>query len=102
MYLAGTVLAPRVFTADVNGFFEAARQLAWNHLPYRDFLWEYPPLTTPVLLLGRLAGDRAIFVGLLATAMMSLEFGCLALLRSRRAQHAMSMTWFWSLTVVPL
>jgi len=102
VYLVGATLAPRVFTADVNGFFETARQLGWHHLPYRDFLWEYPPLTTPVLLLGRLVRNRAVFVGMLATVMIGLEFGCLALLRSTSGRQSRSMTWFWTLTIVPL
>lgn len=103
VFLISAALAPRVFIADVNGYFESARLLSWDHLPYRDFLWEYPPVAAVVLLFGPLAGgSREVFVGLFATAMMALELGCLSLLRSGRPESAATMTRFWTITVVPL
>jgi hypothetical protein len=103
VYLLAAAFAPRAFTADVNGFFETARHLSWTHLPYRDFLWEYPPLTTVALVLGPLSGgNRVVYVGVFVTVMIGLEFACLAILRARRPQHAAAMTRFWSLTMIPL
>jgi len=74
VYLLSAALAPRSFTADVNGYFEAARQLRWDFLPYRDFLWEYPPVAGLALLLGPVAfGSREVFVGSFATVMIGMD-----------------------------
>jgi hypothetical protein len=103
VYLMSAAIASRAFTADVNGFFEVARQLNWSHLPYRDFFWEYPPLTIMALLPGLLSGDnRAVYVGLFATLMIGLEYASLALVRSLRPRESSSMTWFWTFTIVPM
>lgn len=102
VYIVSAALAPRAFTADVNGYFEAARQLRWDYLPYRDFLWEYPPLAALGLLLGPVSGgSREVYVGLFATVMIALEFSCLALLRSSRPTDAAAITRFWTWTIVP-
>jgi hypothetical protein len=91
------------FTNDVGLFWLRAHDLGLHHLPYKDFLWEYPPLAALPLLLvflsgGTWMGFRLLFV----VTMIALEYGSLVLLRRARPQSERDMTSLWTMSVVPL
>ena len=38
-------LLPSIFIGDIRLYWIAGSRLGLHHLPYRNFLWEFPPLT---------------------------------------------------------
>ncbi len=97
------VLLNHVFFADVNGYLIRARHISVDYLPYRDFLWEYPPVATlPLLLIpitGRtLSGFFPLFVAISA----GMEYAALRMIRKQQPEHAWSITKFWMLAVFPV
>lgn len=104
MLVVLALLAPiNLLTNDVRIYWDRARDISPNYLPYRDFTWEYPPLTVLPLLLLPLSGRGSEgFHLLFLPLMVGLEYGSLCLIRRARPEHFMAVTKFWSLTVVPL
>lgn len=93
-----------VFYADVSTYFYRAEHIGWHDLPYRDFLWEYPPLAALPLLLIPLVGrsNEAFHVAFLVCT-VGLEYWMLhRFRRGRSAQERSAITWWWNLSVLPL
>lgn len=84
---------PQVFWIDGNHYWHAFRG---GGLPYRDFLWEFPPLTVVPMLLAVL--PLAAFGVALAAVMAACELGSLELLRRGRAD-ADALTRYWTRVV---
>ena len=94
----------QAFYADVNHYFVSARDLSLTHLPYRDFLWEFPPLTTIALvLIPALGHSQEYFV--LAFVLIfgvGLEYGSLTYLRCAFPEKTKDITILWTVAVLPL
>ncbi|MBA3303009.1 MAG: hypothetical protein H0U26_03965 [Acidimicrobiia bacterium] len=41
-------LLPDIFWADAHAYWRELRDTALDHLPYRDFVWSFPPVTLVV------------------------------------------------------
>ena len=55
------LVLPGNFVSDVRYYWEHAHGLSLGHLPYRDFLWEYPPLAAvPLILLALASGGLSL------------------------------------------
>ena len=52
----GLALLPSNCWADVHLFWRKFASMGWHHLPYRDFLWEFPTVTVPLVALSRVMG----------------------------------------------
>lgn len=90
------------FFGDAEVFWGRARDMSLHHLPYRDFLWEFPPLTTPVLIPAPLVSERA-FVAWFGLVMMAAEYGSLLVLRRGRSRDdALALTAYWTIVGLPL
>ncbi len=76
--------APVVFYGDTLHFREIARAIDWHHLPYRDVVWEFPPITLLTLLIGPCSfGSQTAFTILHGAAMAIVEYStCLTLQRA--------------------
>src|SRR5205085_675290 len=73
------------------------------HEADRDFLWEFPPLATPVLALVRLAGSRYWrFLILFTLSMAAAEYASMVVLSRSRADLADRLTRYWTVVVLPL
>jgi hypothetical protein len=92
-----------IFSGDLVLYLNRARSLSLHHLPYVNFVWEYPPLTIVPLLIGPLVHRSAIgFDALFMDLTILLEYGSLCLIRRHEAARFKSITVYWSLVVVPL
>src|SRR5205085_919548 len=75
-------LFPAIFIGDVSWFWRHGLHLGLHHLPYRDFVWEFPPLTAPVLAIVRLTrGYYGLFFVAFVALTVTCELGALHLLR---------------------
>jgi Glycosyltransferase family 87 len=97
------VVLPRIFTNDVRHFRHVAQYLFHGHLPYRDQLWEFPPLTLVTLVLEPLSfGSLSAFMVLFAVGMVACEYGSLVLLRRTFIEHDRAITTVWNAAVLPV
>jgi len=96
-------LPMHVLTADVGIYWNRAHDISPQHLPYRDFVWEYPPLTIlPLLYMPLVNGSKALFYLLFVLTTVTCEYTSLCLLRGSYRERRMDITLFWSVTVLPL
>ncbi len=94
---------PGIFMADVHYYALQGQDVGIDHLPYRDFTWEYPPLTVIVLLMVKLTnGDTVPFHLLFLACTIMLEWGSLQLLRSYDSENFWRITRYWSVTILPM
>ena len=98
-----TVL-PAIFIGDVSWFWRHGLGVGLHHLPYRDFVWEFPPLTAPVLGLVRLThGHFALFFIAFTTVMVTCELLSLRILRrSVPVAERRPLTAYWTAIGLPL
>ncbi|HEV8296991.1 MAG TPA: glycosyltransferase family 87 protein [Acidimicrobiales bacterium] len=89
------------YTYDPEQFWQRTQDLSLHHLPYRDFLWEFPPLTIVALLPAPLV-SRGAYVALFLVLMVAAEYGSLLVLRWSRPADAFGITAYWTLVGLPL
>jgi hypothetical protein len=89
------------FTADPYNFWERTRDLSWHYLPYRDFLWEFPPLTVLAILPAPLLSHTA-YIGAFVALMVAAEYGSLLALRGLCPANAWPLTCYWTIAGLPL
>lgn len=89
-----------VFWGDVVHYATVTGPLSLHHLPYRDFLWEFPPLSLAPALLSHLGG--AAFPAVFCATMIGLEYGSLEILRRSFPRRAAGVAWWWHAAVLPL
>jgi glycosyl transferase family 87 len=103
LVLVVIAIAQPVFYMDIAVYFERAQGIGLHYLPYRDFLWEYPPLSAfPLALIPATGGSRAAFAFAFTSVMLVLEYGSLEMLRRARPEHRLQITKLWTLTVLPV
>jgi hypothetical protein len=97
------VAFPPNFVYDVRYYWLHAHGLSFGHLPYRDFLWEYPPLAAlPLLLVPLSGGAYNAFLLLFVTTMVGVEYACLVVLRRAWPDQALAITVWWHALALPL
>jgi hypothetical protein len=92
---------PQVFTVDARWYRWEARHLSLTSLPYRGLPWEFPPLTTPVLVVARVLSED-VFTVVFAAAMLATELGALELLRRAHPELEPGLTRAWHVLVLPM
>lgn len=94
---------PTIFWADTHYLWLRTRHLSLHHLPYRDFVWEYPPLSivpvVPSIVMRHQVHLFSIYFG---TAMAACELGALEMLRGLVGDRARSLSHYWYMVGVPL
>ena len=104
-------LLPRVFTGDTRNFFSQSKhfslidpaRMPYRFAPHGQHSYEFPPLTIPFLVLGRVSfGSLTTFTWLFGTVMAGFELGSLAVLRAAWPEWRRSLNWIWYASVVPL
>ena len=91
---------PRAAWEDAGGKAQTATKRC---LPYRDFDWEYPPLSVlPVLPAVVLKDHVFLFAVWFGSAMAACELASLELLRRVAGVRARSLNRYWYLVGVPL
>jgi hypothetical protein len=94
---------PDVFWSDVHYWWVKMNHLGLHALPYRDFVWEFPPLTVlPMVPATFLRHAVSVFTVIFATLMALAEYASLELLRARWPERARSLSRFWYAVVIPL
>jgi hypothetical protein len=94
---------PDVFWSDVHYWWLKMNHLGLHTLPYRDFVWEFPPLTVlPMVPATLLEVAVTPFTVLFATLMAVAEYASLELLRARWPERARSLSRYWYAVIVPL
>lgn len=94
--IAATLLwFPMIFWGDVPYYWDTASGASLQALPYRDFVWEFPPLTLVPTTLALLPGGVTVFMFAFPTAMAGAEYASLVLLRRSWPSLARSVTLFW-------
>ena len=92
-----------IFHADVTGYFLRSSEIGVENLPYRDFLWEYPPLgALPLALIPVTGRSFDGFFLLFVTSMVTLEYLSLRIIRKARPAAAWDVTVFWTFAVLPV
>ena len=87
------------FTSNVRHLWLRFHPLAIDHLPYRDFRWEYPPLSALPVLPARLLGLRPFQVTFVVL-MVATEYAALRTLRRAFPARAAQITAYWTAVVV--
>jgi len=97
-------LLPSIFIGDVSWYWQRALGLGLHHLPYRDFSWEFPPLTVPILGLVPLARHQYwIFFTAFSGIMIACELASLRVLRRHTPQDERApLTRYWHVVGIPL
>jgi len=94
---------PQIYTNDAYHFWTEWRSLGLHHLPYRDFLWEFPPITVipaAAAALFRHDGDAfAIFLGIV---MAAFELTTLEVLRRSRPAEREQLSLYWTAAAIPI
>jgi hypothetical protein len=94
---------PHVFTNDVHTLWVRTKTMGVHRLPYRQVLWEYPPLSLiPVLWAPALARHFEVFRWSFVGVMVAAEYGSLEILRRAHPESARSLGHYWHLVVLPL
>jgi hypothetical protein len=101
---------PRIFTGDLAHFYRGANRMSLESLPYREVLWEFPPLTLVPLFVAKTFSELAtsaatsfrLFQLAFAGIMVLAEYGSLVLLRRWMPQRAGSITFAWTVMVLPI
>jgi hypothetical protein len=101
---------PPIFTGDLAHFYRAANRMSLDSLPYREVLWEFPPLTLVPLFVAKTFSELAtsaatsfrLFQLAFAGIMVLAEYGSLVLLRRWMPQRATSITFAWTVMVLPI
>jgi hypothetical protein len=87
------------FNATLTLYWHRFQHLSIHHLPYRDFMWEYPPLSVLPVLPARLLGLRPFHVTFVAL-MIAAEYAGLRALRRAFPAHAEQLTIYWTAVIV--
>jgi hypothetical protein len=83
------------------------QQLSLDRFPYRNFLWEFPPLTLVVVVPARWLSESA-FTAVFAAEMVACEYATIALLRRRfatasdRSDRIDRIDRYWYAVALPL
>lgn len=93
-------LLGKVFWGDVVHFASVTKDVGLQHLPYRDFLWEFPPLSLAPVLAAHSTGPG--FPVVFTATMIGLEYGSLEILRRALPERAALVARWWHLAVLPL
>lgn len=93
-----------LFYGDLKYYANIAEVFRFDNLPYRDYVWEYPPISVLVPALGLLtAHNQALFYVVFLLAMIAVEYGSLCLMRLRgNPEKFDEITKYWTLAVLPL
>lgn len=93
-------LLEKVFWGDVLHFATVTAPVSLEHLPYRDYLWEFPPLSVLPAILAHLGGSA--YPGVFTAIMVALEYASLEILRRAFPDQRGAVARWWHLTVLPL
>jgi len=93
-------LLSKVFWHDVLHFAATTAPISTSHLPYRDYVWEFPPLSLLPVFAAHAAGPAftAVFVG----SMIACEYASLEVLRRSFPGRARRIALWWHACVLPL
>ncbi len=80
--------------------YDGSRPFSLSYLPYRDRLWEFPPLTLVPVIAAQTA--RTWFPAVFVSFMVGCEYTSLVVLRSAWPEYRTRITHFWNATVMPL
>jgi len=86
---------------DVGTYWDRFHALGLHHLPYRDFLWEFPPLTVAPAAIAALMSLKT-FQLVFAFLMAACELASLHLVRRSRPESALGATVLWTVFLAPV
>lgn len=98
--MAVWALLEKVFWGDVVHFASVTAPVSLDHLPYRDYLWEFPPLSLVPVLAAHVGGP--VYAGVFTAMMIALEYGSLEILRRAFPERGGMIARWWHLSVLPL
>lgn len=93
-----------IFFNDVKHYRVVSWPVSVHHLPYVDFVWEFPPLTLAPVYAAHLFGNvwKPLFAVVFTLIMIGCEYGSLVALRRAFPSAAQRLTFVWTITVIPL
>ena len=97
----GLAFLPSNCWADVHLFWRKFTAMGWHHLPYRDFLWEFPPFTVPLVALSRVMAVNG-FATVFAAVSAAASYGTWRLLVRLRPDDERTVTIWWFACGIPL
>lgn len=94
---------PHIFSDDVRFYWLRTRHVSLHHLPYRNFLWEYPPLSViPMAMAVALRHQLAAFSVLFGMLMAGAELASLELVRCHLPAYRREISAYWYVVGIPL
>jgi len=99
--VAGLGLLPTIMWVDVHAFWAKWHGLSLHHLPYRDFLWEFPPATAVLVAPARLLQVNG-FAGYFAVVSALASWGGLRLVCRLRPDRERAVVTSWLVAGGPL
>jgi hypothetical protein len=98
------VVLPQIFIGDVTWYWNHGLGVGLHHLPYRDFVWEFPPLTVPVVALVGVTGHHyGLFLVAFVCVMVTCELAALRILRrDLPSEQRAPLTAYWMAVGLPL
>ncbi len=99
--ILGLTFLRTIFWVDTHYFWLHSRDIAWNHLPYRNYLWEFPPLTVLLVLPARWLGLNG-FSAYFAVVSACATYAGARLLCRMRPDREMDIMKVWLICGVPL
>jgi hypothetical protein len=93
---------PQIYTNDAYHFWNHWHTLGLHHLPYRDFLWEFPPITVVPAAAAALFRDSEAFAIFLGIVMAALELATLEILRRSRPAEREQLSLYWVAAALPI
>ncbi len=102
--VTGALVLKSIFSSDIGHYFQVLRNIGFHNLPYRDFSWEFPPLTAITGLLIPISFDRRLVFFVWFTLLaIAVEVWTMRLTRRLvpEAERA-RFSWYWLAVFVPL
>ena len=91
------------FFSDANGYWKRAHEIGFDYLPYKDFLWEYPPFAAvPLIFIPLTARSLAAWDCAFVAMTITVEYTAYLLMRRARPEVMSQVSNYWRLTVVPM
>ncbi len=97
-----TYIALAVSTGDVEHYWTMNAAMTLDNLPYRDYVWEFPPLSLIPVLLAPVVQFYVAFKLTFGLSMVAIEYVSLEMMRRDDPQSARRITFLWNLALVPI
>lgn len=95
-------LLPPIYWIDVDLFWDTWRRFGGGFLPYRDFLWEFPPLTVPLVAPAAVLGREAFALWFTAVSVGCTQTALWLVCRAVPVDRHLQLLGWWLAVGAPV